>query len=239
MKILSLFLKGFACGTGTVIPGVSGGTVAVLTGIFEKLLSAVASLKKQFFKSFMFLLPFGIGALSAILLFSRPITYFCSEFPFQTNIFFCLCSAVSLMIFFKKSIVLPLKAKDVIMIFSGILCAFLSSVILSYKNIFLVKSFFGLLFCGLLLSLALILPAISFSYMLLFFGIYEKTLKAVADFDVFFLLPLALGIASGTFFFSAILKKAIGMHRQKVYCLIFGFVVFSLFGLILRTFLYC
>lgn len=238
MNTLSLFLKGFACGAGAAVPGVSGGTVAVFTGVFEDLLSAVSSVRKHFLRSVSFLLPFSLGALAAIIAFSFPITYLCENFGFQSNIFFCVCSAVSLILFFRKSITLPLSLKEILTLLSGTLIAFLLSAVLSYRNIFRIDCAFPLFVCGIILALALILPAVSFSYMLLFFGIYEKTLKAVTDFDISFLLPLSLGVILGIFLFSSLLKKAVDKNRKTVYCLISGFVIYSLISLILRTFLY-
>lgn len=232
MRFAKLFLKGLLCGVGTMIPGVSGGTIAVLLGVFEPLLGAVSSVFRHFFASFLFLLPFASGAAIGAFAVSFPLSLFCSRFPLFSRVTFCILSAVSLVLFVGKITGFRFCLRDIPFLLGGTLIAFLLDLLLSMKGFFSADGVFPLLLCGIILALALILPAVSFSYMLLFFGLYEKTLAAVGSFELLFLLPLLFGILLGIFAFSSLLEKLIEKYPRNTYCFTAGFVVCSFIGVL-------
>ena len=82
MSFLMLFLKGIVIGIAMVIPGVSGGVIAVVFGIYEKMISSLTNLFKDFKKNFTYLFVLGIGILCGLIFFSNIILYFyeCYEF---------------------------------------------------------------------------------------------------------------------------------------------------------------
>ena len=88
MDFLSRMLKGLVVGVANIIPGVSGGTMAVVMGIYDKLIGAVSDLRRDFKNSVIYLFPIGVGALLGILLFSYLIEYLLANFTMPTNIFF-------------------------------------------------------------------------------------------------------------------------------------------------------
>ena len=92
MEHIINFFKGMIVGIANVIPGVSGGTIAVCTGIYEKLISTISNFfknfKKTFKSNFFFLIPIGLGAVVGILAFSKLMTYLLENFPMQTNFTF-------------------------------------------------------------------------------------------------------------------------------------------------------
>ena len=75
MDFLSRLLKGLIVGVANIIPGVSGGTMAVVIGIYDKLIGAVSDLRKDFKNSVIYLFPIGVGALLGIVLFSHLIEF--------------------------------------------------------------------------------------------------------------------------------------------------------------------
>ena len=83
-----LAIKGFVFGIANVIPGVSGGTMALTMGIYEDLIYSISHFFEKPKKSILFLLPFFIGAALSILLMSKLIGFCLDEFPFPTMIFF-------------------------------------------------------------------------------------------------------------------------------------------------------
>ena len=88
MKFILNIIKGMIIGIANIIPGVSGGTMAVTMGVFDKMIEAINGLTKNFKKSFMTLLPIGIGMIGGIGLFSFILPYCLSNFSFQTSMCF-------------------------------------------------------------------------------------------------------------------------------------------------------
>lgn len=241
MKKISLnfprIFKGFLIGTGVIIPGLSGGTMAVITRTFEDIVKAVADIRKHFKGSFFTLLPLGSGALISILLLSFPLRLFCSHYPFASKSVFIFISFVSTILFVKNSLELKITPSKAF----AVLCGFLISASISSINNYFqfsdcYENHFFLFIIGFPLALSLVLPGISFSYMLLFFGIYERTILAINSFDFFYLSTLFISVLIGSFVFSKCLLKMIENYKQQTYSFVFGFVVYSLIDMIIISF---
>ena len=87
MKFIFDIIKGIFIGIANIIPGVSGGTMAVSMGVYDKLINSINSIIKDFKKSFLTLLPLVIGMIGGIGIFSYIIPYSLSHYAFQT----CMC----------------------------------------------------------------------------------------------------------------------------------------------------
>ena len=85
---LKIGLKGFVFGVANIIPGVSGGTIALTMGIYEDLISSISNIRKDFKKSMALLVPFLIGAVLSILLLSKVINFCLDRFPNPTILLF-------------------------------------------------------------------------------------------------------------------------------------------------------
>ncbi len=227
-KIIAYF-KGFLIGLGMLIPGLSGGTVAVFLNVFEDILEAVSEAFTHTLKSIKTILPIAMGAITSVLIFSKLIEAFCVSFPIISKYLFCIIAIISCLIFAKEKIGFDTAIKQIIWIISGVAIALITSIIISIYNLnFSHAGFMVLFLIGILLSLALILPAISFSYMMLFFGIYENTLNAISNFKLDYLSPLCVGIAFGGYIFSKILLKLLNAYTKQTYCFVLGFVIMSI-----------
>ena len=221
-------LKGALIGIGTIIPGVSGGTVAMLIGVFENILECTANVFKHFGKSIAFLFPVLFGAIFGAYIVSYPLEYFSTEFPQVSKTTFCIISIISAVYFARINLKGAKNTKTIICFVFGIFIAFSVSILFYFCDISTIEyNFINLFLIGILLSLALVLPAISFSYMLLFFGIYSEFVYSIKTVNIFFLLPIIIGIAMGTFIFSKFLLKLINRHSIETYSFVFGFVLFS------------
>lgn len=229
MAFLSNYFNGLIIGIGTMIPGVSGGTAAVLLGVFEEILEAVGSIFSHTKKSFIYLLPILSGAISGILLIAKPLELFALSMPSVSKLTYCVLSLVSTMLFVKKSITRKFNTKSAFSLLSGAISAALISVSIYFISFdFSHSNFFILLCVSLPLALALVLPAISFSYMLYFFGLHEKTLWAISNFDIMFLFPIFLGVTIGGLLFSKLLLSLINKYPQETYSYVLGFVLCSI-----------
>lgn len=214
-----------------MIPGLSGGTVAVAVGAFEHLLEAIVNLRRSFIRSITYLITIAIGVLMGVLSISPVIEYILRAYGNVSDLFFCFVSVIGAIIFITRSI--GFKNINLRFLLLGMMICVLFSILINSTTIKL-ETGYGILLIpiGILLSIALILPGISFSYMLLFFNIYDIFVSSINSLNIKFLLPLAFGIIVGTYIFSKILNNLIKTHQNKVYSLIFGFLCISIFEII-------
>ena len=230
------FLKGAFVGLGCIIPGMSGGTAAMCIGIYERLLKDCAGILNTPLKSIKDAVIIVCGAASAVFLSAKPIAAFHSSHMVFANLIFCAITGFSTLFFIKNSFKSPYNPRMLICTSIGMLLAFIISALTDSTNSnAYIKNPFFLALIGCVLALALVLPGISFSYMLLYFGIYDKTLNAVHTFDYLFLLPLLLGIFIGTYVFAKLFLKIIDKHSTHAYCVILGFIMYSLSDILSKS----
>ena len=233
---IDVILKALWIGSTMTIPGISGGTMAVIVGIYEKLISSINGLLKNPKKQLPFLLQFIISACIGFVLFARLVTTLLESSKYGTiiKIIFILIILAGIPFLYKKASIKTLKLTHILCIFTGILIVLCISSIPSdlfiEKNgiINLIIQFIG----GIIIAIALVLPGISVSHMLYILGIYESVMHSVYTFHWFNLVPLLLGVVGGTFATTNILEKLLNKYPDKVYMTILGFVAASLTTLI-------
>lgn len=230
-------LKGFVIGSTMTVPGVSGGSMAMVLGIYDRLLKHVSEITKYPKESLTFLLWFAAGAGSGAFLLSRGISWLLTTRAEGVLRFFFLGAvAGGIPVILKSAGVSRIRGKEVISILTGILTALLIALI--PQGIFApgventpLNLFFQLA-GGFIIAIALVLPGISASQMLYMLGIYESTLKAVGCLDIFALFPLAVGGILGTYLTARILEQLIKKHREATFLIILGFMLASLRSLL-------
>lgn len=240
MKHLINFFKGMIFGIANVIPGVSGGTIAVCTGIYEKLISIIGNFFKNFKKTFkenmIFLIPIGLGAVIGILAFSRLITYLLETFPMQTNFTFIGLILGSLPLIFKKSNLQGFKKRYIIpgIITFGIGIAL---TILEIMNVTgtAITSFdmnFGtvisLFLYGFISAASMVIPGISGSFMLLLLGAYTAIMTAISALNIPVLIPFAIGVGLGIIACSKVIDILLAKFYGFTYYAIIGFIIGTL-----------
>ena len=228
-----ILIKGLVIGSTMTLPGVSGGSMAMVLGIYDRLLKYVSELTKYPKESLTFLLWFAAGAGSGAFLFSRGISWLLTTRAEGILCFFFL-GAVSggIPMILKSASVSRIRGREMICILTGILTALLIALI--PQGIFAPgteNTPMHLLFQlagGFIIAVALVLPGISASQMLYMLGIYESTLKAISSLDILALLPLAVGGILGTYLTAHILEQLIKKHREDTFLMILGFMLASL-----------
>ncbi len=229
INFLTLFFKGILIGIGAIIPGLSGGTMAVATKTFEIIVESVANVFHHFKRSFYVLAPIATGALFSIITLAKPLSCFGTEFPLISKVFYLTIALLSIIFFAKNNIQPKINIAKTSAIILGIILSFSISYFTQYFKLFDGQiNYIFLLLIGFPLAISLVLPGISFSYMLLFFGIYERTLSAIDNFDLYFLIVLFSSVLIGTFVFSKCLLKLIEKHKQETYSFVLGFVLISI-----------
>ena len=231
------FIKGLVIGATMTVPGVSGGSMAMVLGIYDRLLKHVSEITKYPKESLTFLLWFAAGAGSGAFLFSRGISWLLTTRAEGILCFFFLGAvAGGIPMILKSASVSRIRGREMICILTGILTALLIALI--PQGIFAPgteNTPMHLLFQlagGFIIAVALVLPGISASQMLYMLGIYESTLKAISSLDIFALLPLAVGGILGTYLTARILEQLIKKHREDTFLIILGFMLVSLRSLL-------
>jgi len=229
-KMIRNGVYGAVIGICMLIPGVSGGTIAVLLGIYDDLLSAMAALFSEFKNSIVFLTSVGMGGLFGAAIMSRLIGFLLNQAPFFTTYFFMgiILGGIGMM----KSGRQEREKVDVLMLIFGvvIVCSLRFLPVDVFDNVedTLWIRFVIMLVMGVLLGAALILPGISFSMTLVFLGIYEEFMRAVAEFDLRYLLPIIFSTLFGIIVLSKALSRFIRKCPGKCHSMIMGFVIASL-----------
>lgn len=234
---LLLFLKGLAMGAADVVPGVSGGTIAFISGIYDRLLNALKSLSplvlgilfKQGFFAFWkaidgrFLLTLFSGILLSIISLANIITYALETFPILVWSFFFGLVLASIVYLIKQ---LPLwRWQELLAVIIGSVIAWL---IVSIRPAQLPAEWWMLMLAGAIAICAMILPGISGSFILLLMGMYQVFIGALQTFNLPLLVSFATGCIIGLLGFSHLLSWLLTRFQSVVYALLIGFLVGSL-----------
>jgi len=223
--------KGMAIGGTMLVPGASGGSMAMILGIYDRLISAVSSFKKDIKGNLLFLILFVLGAGVGMLLFAKPLLGLIEVYPKPTLYFFLGAVAGGIPFIYKEAQVEGFAWRYPVYIVSG----FLIVRLLAILPLFLGEgvnagngSMGRLAVFGIIAATALVLPGISVSYLLLMFGIYESTMRAISEMNLSFLMPLGIGVVIGILLVTRGLEIAMTKHPKPTYLIILGFVIGSL-----------
>ncbi|MBP7765515.1 MAG: DUF368 domain-containing protein [Syntrophaceae bacterium] len=234
-------LKGMGMGAANVIPGVSGGTIALITGIFQRLIDALKSFDLQAFKlfftgrwrafarhtDFFFLLAVFLGAAASILSLARLFRFLFDHYPvFIWSYFFGLILAS--VFFVGKTIGRRTPAVAGVFLLGTAVATAVSLLSPAAQN----DSFWYLAVCGVVAICSMILPGISGSFVLILMGNYELiVIDAINALDLRILLPVALGAAVGLVAFSHFLSWIFRNFRAETIAALTGFILGSLLTL--------
>ncbi len=228
-----VFFKGFWIGGTMTVPGVSGGSMAMILNIYDRLITAIASLRKDPKKNIIFLLKFLIGAAYGIFLFSKYVIAPCLQrFPLPVSYFFLGAVAGGIPIIVKtagvKKFSCSVVAYPIVGAILVLLIAILPKGVFAPQEGFQIWDIFLQFLGGFIVAAALILPGISVSQILYMLGLYEELMVAINNFRLLPFLPLGIGVLLGTFLCAKFMDKAMQKFPQPTYLVVFGFLLGSL-----------
>lgn len=226
--------RGMMMGISDVVPGVSGGTIAVILGIYDQLIAAINGIfTKDWKRHLSFLIPLAIGVGLAIFLFSHLMNWLLEYHERPTFYFFMGLIIGILPFLFRES-----EAKTsfhwyhyVLLVVGIILIMFLPAsasegAIIEERSM----AIYGLLFVsGIVASAAMILPGISGSFILVILGVYKTVIYAVSVLDVKVLMTVGIGIVIGILVMSNIIHFFLTHFRRGTFALIIGLVIGSIY----------
>ena len=237
-QYIANFFKGMGVGSANVIPGVSGGTIALITGIFERLIDALKSFNltaiklfftgkfKEFIKhtDLWFLVSVGCGVLAAILTVARLFEYLFANYPIYLWSFFFGMILVS--IYYVGITIEKFNLKVVVSFIIGTAIAlFIAFGTPAKEN----SNFIYLIICGAVATCSMILPGLSGSFVLVLMGNYQLIMiEAVNDLNLKILLPVVLGGVVGLLAFSHLLSWIFKKYRDITIAVLTGFILGSM-----------
>ncbi|MBQ3088807.1 MAG: DUF368 domain-containing protein [Clostridia bacterium] len=233
VKSLLLMFKGFFVGGTMMVPGVSGGSMAMILGIYNQLIESIANFKKTPLKNAVFLIKFCIGAVLGIVLFSRfVIAPLLDMFPLKVSYFFLGAVAGSVPMIYKTAGIKKFNLNAIIYPIIGMIFVLLIAIIpeglFTPSNSFSIGNVLLQFVGGLFIAAGLILPGISVSQLLLMFGLYNSVIYINSIDDLLPLIPLGVGILLGCLVSAKLMNKAMEKHPQATYLIVFGFLLGSL-----------
>lgn len=237
-----LGLKGFSMGMADIVPGVSGGTVALITGVYDDLIKSISSVNKDFitllfkFKirealehlNFKFLFPLVAGILTAVISMSRVMHYFMSEYSVYTwSLFFGLILAS--IIFIGKTIKEIGAPKQIGLTLVGAIIGYAIVSLIPVET----SNAYPIIFCsGAIAICAMILPGISGSFILLILGKYLFVTSALknpfVDNHLAVIFIFAAGCLVGLLSFSKLLNYLLSKFHNPMMCVLLGFMIGSM-----------
>lgn len=237
-------LKGCLIGIAMIIPGISGGTVAVIVNIYEQLLDAINNLKSDFKKSFSFLFPIFLGIIISFLAMYFPIKYALNAIPLQTICLFAglMIGSIPQMVSsilknkFKKIYIVPFIISFIVVIAICFIPNMNATNLSSNMSIF---QYIILLLIGIIASMALIVPGISGSMLLLILGYYKPLLNTISNIKIdplhslLVLCVFGIGLIIGFFTIAKLIKFLFDKFPLVTNFAITGFVIGSIIAIFL------
>lgn len=230
-------LCGSMLGISIIAPGVSGSVMAVMMGIYDNLINIISAPFKNFKKNFFYLLPMGLGAVISIGVFIKILEWFFENYPAPAFSLFIGLIVGSVPTVFFEANKLGFKKKYLI----GTICALAFAVTIglianSGAQVDVDKTdviYFSL--CGAIAGITGMIPGMSVSLVLMMLGVYRPMLNATAAFDVLTMFPVAVCFFAGLILFSRLTKFIFTKYRSVGYFMVFGFMLGSVFSIIIRS----
>lgn len=241
IEYLRYFLCGLIFGTANVIPGVSGGTMLVVFGVFDRLTEAISGIKR-IFQNFWFLFTFALGAGGGIVLSAFVISSLFESFGVQTNMFFIglILGGVPLIYKFgteeknvKPSCAVPFVIAMAVVIGLTVLekldvFKLAPDVVTGFDLVISLK----LIVCAAIAAVTMIIPGISGSFVMMLLGVYETIIGAIKDMNFFVIIPFAIGAVIGIIGGAKLISILIKKNKLMVYSALMGLVIGSVYAIL-------
>ena len=239
---IKLFLKGVFMGIADAMPGISGGTIALLVGIYEELIKSISGLKISLFSelknngfnsfwkklngNFLLVLSLGIGI--SLISFVKISAFLLEKYPLFIWSFFLGLIFATIYVIYKM-----INQWSIINFFFLIISIIISMLFSLYNSSFLISetteiSLLYILISGIIASSAMILPGISGSLILVILGVYAYLIKSLDNLEFIVIFTFVLGAIIGLLGFSRILKYLFNNQRDVTYTFMLGLVIGSI-----------
>lgn len=226
-------IKGIIIGVGFITPGLSGGVLAVVFGLYEPLMKFLGNLTKKFVKNLIYFLPVGIGLGAGVVIFSIFVKWIFESYAVQGIWLFVGFIVGTFPSLYKTSgkqgrryyhwIILALVAAGMF---------FFMHWMKTIQNVALQPSFFNWVLSGALIGLGVVVPGMSPSNFLIYLGLYEEMAHGISRLDLGVIIPLIIGGVVCVLLFARLISWLFKKYYAGMYHLILGIVVGSTLAII-------
>lgn len=227
-SVMYRFIVGMLIGSGFILPGISGGALAAIFGIYERIIGFLANISKNFKENVVYFLPVGLGALAGIVILSFGVSFLFNQYETIILWFFVGAIVGSAPALWREAGKQGRSQKDYIMLIVAFIVGF---TVLKFGQTLLggrVEASFGAwLIAGALIALGILIPGLSPSNFIVYMGLYEAMSDGFKSIDLGVIIPIALG-GLGTIL---LLSKLIEWIFSRYYSLFFHFI----FGIVLAS----
>ncbi|MDR2518765.1 MAG: DUF368 domain-containing protein [Spirochaetaceae bacterium] len=242
METIKLVGIGLVLGMANVIPGVSGGTIAVAFNIYHRLIGIITPDIKKIAGAWKFWLPLGAGTAGGIVFLSKLVTVLFERHPIPANWFFIGIILGSLPMVYRKirlPVTLP-RLEEALCCLAGLGVMVIMKIVRVSETAGAAAALTPALWVRLLAgggcaAIAMIIPGISGSFLLLALGLYPTVIRGVADGNIPLLIPAALGIGAGLFAGAALVRFLLRAAPAQTYAAILGLAAGSVLTLCPRS----
>ena len=220
-------LKGFIIGFGAIVPGLSGGVLSVILGVYDKAMAFLANITYRFKENFLFFLPLGIGGVLGILFFSGVIeAAFGTYAALFTSLFIGFVAGTVPSLYRNAG----LKGRSVSdMLVSLISAVFVFGIMFLGEQSFtaVTPSIPAWFMSGFIFALGFVVPGLSPSNFLIYFGLYDKMASSIVSIDFAMIIPFVIGAVLCVLLLAKLTNYLFEKYYSKMYHFIFGLVIGS------------
>ena len=222
------FFEGILVGVGFITPGLSGGVLAVVFGIYEPLMRFLGNLQEKFLKNVTYFLPVGLGGMIGVVAFSAVVDFAFSNYPAQFTWLFIGFIAGTFPSLFKTSGKQGRKTWHwILLVLIAVGTLFLMRWLDDFQGVQLEPSFGNWLMSGALIGLGVVVPGMSPSNFLIYLGLYQPMAAGIRSLDLGVVIPLFLGGLLCVLLLARLIAWLFKKYYAFMYHLILGIVVGS------------
>lgn len=187
------FVKGMFIGSGFILPGVSGGALAAIFGIYERIISFLAHITRNFKENVLFFIPVGLGGITGVFLLSFVVSFALGTYENIVLWFFVGCILGTIPALWKEAGKKGRSTRDVLILLvsfvAGLLFLWKGSALFSHVD----QNFFTWIIAGALIGLGMIVPGLSPSNFLVYMGMYKAMSDGIKTLNLAIIFPIAIG----------------------------------------------
>lgn len=222
------FLKGMLIGSGAILPGVSGGALAAIFGLYEPIITFLADIRKNFWTNVQFFFPIGLGAIFGIFVLATPIDYGLQHYPVHILWGFIGAIIGTFPSLYKEA---GKEGRETKHIFLAIITAVITFIFLVWANqnlnVDVPQNTLSWLLAGGIFASGLIVPGLSPSNFLIYFNLYQPLTKGIRTVDFSIIIPVGIGAVLVVLLFSKLMRNIMDKAYATVFHIILGVVVAS------------
>lgn len=225
--IVQIF-KGMLIGSGAILPGVSGGALAAIFGLYEPIITFLADIRKDFWKNVMYFLPVAVGAILGIFVLATPIDYGLQYYPVHILWGFIGAILGTFPSLYKEAGKEGRETKHIVL---AVITAVLMFLLLTWANrnlnIEVPRNLFSWFFAGGIFASGLVVPGLSPSNFLIYFNLYQPLTEGIRKLDFSIVIPVGIGAVITILIFSRVMRNIMDRAYATVFHFILGVVVAS------------